>query len=97
MRELKLTQKHDCVEFEVRTKPNAKRTAVVGAREGVLDVRIGARPIEGAANEELLGFLAGLLEVPQRDVRLLRGGSSRHKRIGVFGLSVDEVRTRIPY
>jgi uncharacterized protein YggU (UPF0235/DUF167 family) len=46
--ELKLTVKGDCVELEVRAKPNAERTSIVGVREGILDVRVAARPVEGA-------------------------------------------------
>jgi uncharacterized protein len=93
--ELKLTVKGDGVEFEVRAKPNAKRTSIVGVREGILDVRVAARPVEGAANEELLAFLADELGVPHRDVRLVQGGSSRHKRVQVLGLGIEGVRTRL--
>jgi uncharacterized protein len=92
--ELRLTVKGDGVEFEVRAKPNAKRTAIVGVREGILDVRLAARPVEGAANEELLAFLADELGVPHRDVRLVRGSSSRNKRVQVLGLGIEEVRVR---
>jgi uncharacterized protein (TIGR00251 family) len=93
--ELKLTVKGDGVEFEVRAKPNANRTSVVGVREGILDVRVAARPVEGAANEELLAFLADALGVPQREVRLVRGSSSRNKRVQVLGLGIEEVRVRL--
>lgn len=93
--ELKLTLKGDCVEFEVRAKPNAKRTSIVGVRDAVLDVRVCARPVDGAANDELLTFLADELGVPHRDVHLVRGGSSRNKRVGMHGLGVEELRTRL--
>jgi uncharacterized protein len=92
---LKLTLKGDGVEFEVRAKPNARRTAITGMREGSLDVRVAARPVEGAANEELLAFLADRLEVPHRDVRLVRGASSRIKRVCVRGLGPEDVRARL--
>lgn len=94
MPELKLTLKGNCVEFEVRAKPNARRTAIVGVREGSLDVRVAARPVEGAANEELLAFLADVLEVPHRDVLLVHGGSSHIKRVQVLGLGAGDVRAR---
>ncbi len=37
---------------------------------------MGARPVDGAANEELIAFLAAQLGVPKSDVRLARGGAS---------------------
>ena len=81
--------------FGVRAKPNAKRSAIAGVREGALEVRLAATPIDGAANDELVAVLASALGVPRRDVQLAHGGSSRIKRIEVRGLHVEEVRTRL--
>jgi uncharacterized protein (TIGR00251 family) len=93
--ELKLSRKDAWVEFEVRAKPNAKHSAIVGAREGVLEVRVAARPVDGAANEELLAFLAAKLGVAKRDVGLVQGDSSRNKRVRARGLEDAEVRARL--
>ena len=94
--DLKLTLSKDgAVTFEVRAKTSAKRSAVAGVREGALEVRLAARPVDGAANDELVGMLAAALGVPRRDIQLVRGTSSRHKRIEVRGLSIDEVRARL--
>jgi len=94
--DLKLSVSKDGpVTFEVRAKPNAKRSAVTGVREGALEVRIAAAPVDGAANDELMAVLASALGVPRRDVHLVRGTSSRIKRVEVRGLGVDEVRARL--
>jgi hypothetical protein len=89
---LKLSVSKDgAVTFEVRAKPNAKRSAVTGVREGALEVRIAAPPVDGAANDELVATLASTLGIPRRDVYLVRGASSRIKRVEVRGLGIDEV------
>jgi uncharacterized protein (TIGR00251 family) len=80
------------VTFEVRAKPNAKRSAIRGARDGALEVRLAAPPVDGAANDELVAVLALALGLPRRDVHLVHGASSRIKRIEVRGLDVEEVR-----
>ena len=81
--------------FEVRAKPNAKKSAVMGVREGALEVRVAAPPVDGAANDELVQFLAATLGVPRRHVRLVHGSGSRIKRVEVYGLGVEDVRKRL--
>ena len=83
------------VTFEVRAKPSAKKNAIVGVREGALEVRVAAPPVDGAANNELIEFLAETLGVPRRGVRLVHGASSRMKRVEVDGLTVEEIRARL--
>lgn len=82
-----------CV-ITIEASPSATKTEVTGVNEwrGALQVRIAARPRDGAANEELLEFLAKTLSVPRSAVKLLRGGRTSHKTVYV-PLSVDKVRS----
>ena len=61
--------------------PGAKRTEVVGVHDGALRVRLAAPPIDGRANDELLRWLADELGLAKRELRLLRGASSRRKQV----------------
>ncbi len=81
--------------LEVIAKPRAKHSRVVAARPGTVEVALAAPPVDGAANTELLRFLAERLRVPRRALTLLRGAGSRHKQIEIFGLSADEVLARL--
>ena len=69
----------------LHVQPGAKRTEVAGIHgEGAaarLKIRLGAPPVEGKANAELLRFLAAAFGVAQRAVLLLRGASSRQKAV----------------
>lgn len=76
------------VELEVRVRPRASRTELVGVREGVVEIRVAAPPVDDAANEELVRFLAKALGVGRRAVRVVSGERSRHKRVRLEG--VDE-------
>lgn len=72
----------------VRAKPRASRSKVVGLvtePDGAvaLDVAVAAPPVDGAANAEIVAFLAGVLGVPRRAVRVVRGEASRHKVLAV--------------
>ncbi len=73
--------------LDLHVQPGAKRTEPTGRHgEGTnqrLKVRLAAPPVEGRANAELLRFLAGAFGVPLRNVRLVRGETSRHKVVRV--------------
>jgi uncharacterized protein (TIGR00251 family) len=83
------------VRFEVHAKPRARESRIVGERDEALVVQLAAPPVDGAANAELVEFLAGVLSVPKRDVTLARGETGRVKLVEVRGLTVDEVRARL--
>jgi hypothetical protein len=69
--------------LEVSVSPNAKRTAAEGLHDGALRVRLGAPPVDGKANAQLINWLADELGCPKRDVTLLRGDTSRRKQLQI--------------
>ncbi len=75
-------EKSDLV-LTIHAQPGAKRSESAGLHGDALKLRLAARPVEGAANEELIAFLAKEFGVAKRAVELLAGGQSRHKRVRV--------------
>ena len=75
------------VRFRVRLVPRASRDEITGVLDGVLRVRLHAPPVDGAANDALVAFLADRLDVPRRGVRIVTGATSRTKVIEVEGVS----------
>jgi uncharacterized protein (TIGR00251 family) len=92
---LRTTTRDGAVRFEVHAKPRARRSQIAGTRDGALAVQLAAPPVDGAANEELVALLAGVLGVPRRDVALVGGASSRAKLVEVRGLREADVRDRL--
>ena len=80
------------VRFAVHVQPRASRSEVVGVHGDALKVRLQAPPVEGAANEALIRFLAEALSVRRDAVRILAGRSSRAKVVEVDGVSGASVR-----
>lgn len=74
--------------------PGAKKTAVAGLHGDRLKVKVAAPPEKGRANEELLEFLARVLQVPRQAVHLTSGATSRAKVMAVHDLSPD-LRSRL--
>jgi uncharacterized protein (TIGR00251 family) len=69
--------------------PGAQRTQVVGLYGDRLKVRLAAPPEKGAANQELIAFLALTLDLPKSSFKLTLGAQSRTKMVTVSDLSPD--------
>jgi uncharacterized protein (TIGR00251 family) len=69
--------------------PGAQRTQVVGLHGDRLKVRLAAPPEKGAANQELIAFLARTLDLPKSSFKLTLGAQSRTKVVTVYDLSPD--------
>jgi uncharacterized protein len=69
--------------------PGAQRTQVVGLYGDRLKVRLAAPPEKGAANRELITFLARSLGLPKSSFKLAMGAQSRHKVVAVSDRSPD--------
>lgn len=68
--------------LEVRVTPGARRDEV-RIVEGAVQVRVTAPPADGAANDAVLAVLGAALDLPRRDLTLLRGAAARIKLIGI--------------
>jgi uncharacterized protein (TIGR00251 family) len=77
--------------FAVRVVPRASRTAAAGVHDGALKVRVAAPPVEGAANAELVRFLAKSLSVPARAVEIAGGQTSKTKLMKVAGAKAEDL------
>jgi len=75
--------------------PRARKTEFGGTREGALVVRLAAPPVEGAANDALVAFIAGALDVPRRAVRIVSGDKSRTKRLAIDGVTEMQARSAL--
>jgi uncharacterized protein (TIGR00251 family) len=83
------------VRLRVRVQPRASRTELAGPHGDALTVRIAAPPVDGAANEALVRFLADRLEVPRSAVRLEAGAAGRSKLVAVAGLTLGAAVHRL--
>lgn len=65
----------------VKAKPRARKTALLGCKANYLEISLQAQPVDGNANQALIGFLAELFNVPRRDINIAHGLHGRVKRI----------------
>ena len=76
-------------------QPKASKSRVVGLFDGSLKLAIQAPPVDGRANEEVLRFLAELLDVPRRQLSLVSGTRGRKKQVAVSGIEAAQLRQKL--
>ena len=79
----------------LRVQPRASRDEIVGIAGEVIRVRLMAPPVDGAANDALLRFLAARLEIPRSALTLVSGHTARTKVVALAGVSPEEVGRRL--
>ena len=85
------------VRFAVRLTPRAGADSVDGVSDdGVLQVRVAAPPVDGAANAALVRLLADELDVARTSVQMVAGATGRRKLMVVDGVSPEEAEARWP-
>ncbi len=73
--------------FAIRVVPRASRNQIVGEHDGALKIQLTSPPVDGAANAELIKFLAKQFGVSKSDVEIVAGETSKSKRIKIANLS----------
>jgi len=72
--------------IEIHVQPRASKTEVVGWYGDAIKIRVAAPPVDGAANEALVRFLAQLLGIPRAGVTVVGGATGRRKRVEIVGI-----------
>ena len=85
----------DVLHLHVKVVPGASRPALAGAYGDRLKIRVTAPAESGKANRAVLALLAEVLDVPRRDVQLLRGGSTPLKTLRVEGVGRAQAAVRL--
>lgn len=91
-----LSQSADgAVLLHIYVQPKASKSKVVGLFDGCLKIAITAPPVDGKANEEVVKFLARLLNIPGRDIVIQAGAQSRRKRVLLQTARMAEILAKI--
>ena len=83
-------------DLKLRVMPRSGRNEWGGRRGEARVVRLTAPPVEGAANEGLLKFLAKELGVRAGDLEIVSGERARDKVVRVWGMAEEELEEKLP-
>ncbi len=90
-----LSPQADGVLLSVKLQPRASRSEIGEPLGNELRIKVTAPPVDAAANEALVKLLAVRLDCPRSQVVLLRGQTSRHKTLKIYGLGADDILKRL--
>jgi uncharacterized protein (TIGR00251 family) len=79
----------EAAEIRVRLRPRGGRDELIGMRDGIVQVRVSAPPVDGKANEALCRLIAKSAGVAPSKVSVVRGEKSRDKVVRVEGLEAE--------
>ena len=80
----------------VRVTPRASRNQITEVlSDGTVKIHLTAKPTEGHANEALVKFLAGILDVAPSKIEIVAGMTGRDKLVSVLDMSAEDVHQRI--
>ena len=71
------------LKLAIHATPGAKRTEAAGAHGDALRVRLGAPPVDGKANAELIALVAQHFGCRKADVTIKAGAGGRMKLVTV--------------
>ena len=90
-----LSVQADGVLLSVKLQPRASANEIGDALGNELRIKVTAPPVDAAANEAVLKLLAQQLHCPRNRVDLVRGHTSRHKTVKLYGLAAEDVLSRL--
>jgi uncharacterized protein len=85
----------DGVLLAIKLQPRASANEIGVPLGTELRVKVTAPPVDAAANEALVRLLAETLDCPRNRVELVRGHTSRHKSVKLYGLSAEAVAAKL--
>jgi len=77
--------------LSVKLQPRASANEIGDVLGNELRIKVTAPPVDAAANEALVKLLAQQLNCPRNRVDLIRGHTSRHKTLKLYGLAAEDV------
>lgn len=69
--------------FWVQVKPGARESGLEEGADGLWLARVRAPPVDGKANDELVGLVAARFGCPRGSVRIRAGASGRRKWVEI--------------
>jgi uncharacterized protein (TIGR00251 family) len=82
------------VTFSIKVHPRATKTAITGTVGDALKISLTAPPVDGKANEAVIGFFADIFKIPRSSVTIASGKTSRLKMIRISGVDKATVEQR---
>lgn len=94
----------DCIEgskegiyLDVSVSPDSQKTEITGMNpwRDQLEVSVMERARDGRANKALVDFFSELFEISTKDVKIVKGKTTKNKRLYFLSLGKDRLLEKI--
>ncbi len=85
----------DGVLLSVKLQPRASANKIGEPLGDELRIKVTAPPVDSAANEALVDFLAEVMGCGPNRVEIVRGRTTRHKLLKLHGFTTEEVSKKL--
>jgi uncharacterized protein len=79
----------------LKIQPRARQNAILGPLGSELRISLTAPPVDDAANEALVRFLADQLGCARNQIEIIRGRTSRRKTVRIRNLPAETILQRL--
>jgi len=90
-----LESRNGDVLLRVKVQPKASRDAILGEQDGRIRIALTAPPVDGAANEALVRFLASVLAIGRRQITIQSGERGREKTLRLADTPVGAIASTL--
>jgi uncharacterized protein (TIGR00251 family) len=74
------------IQFTATIQPRASRNQIIGIHNHSLKIKLTSPPVDGAANQACIKFLAKAFGVSPSRLSIVKGETSRNKTIQIGGM-----------
>ena len=86
-----LKQNRSTTIINISVIPRSSKSEIVGIYNDCLKIKLQAPPVDNAANEELVRFLAARLKIPKKNIEIIKGHNQKKKIVCVTGCNVKAI------
>lgn len=79
----------------IKVQPRASKNEIRGMQGNELKISITAPPVDSAANQALIEFMARQLNCSRSAIQIAKGNTSRHKTLFVSGVSAVNAANKL--
>ena len=77
------------IQFAAAIQPRASRNEIIGIHNNCLKIKLTSPPVDGAANQACIQFLAKAFGISPSRVVIVKGETSRNKTIQFEGIDPE--------
>jgi uncharacterized protein (TIGR00251 family) len=89
---LRVTARATGIRVSIRVQPRSTHPGVGGVHGDALKVRVGAAPVDGAANDSVIDVLAKAFAVSRSAVKIVSGHTARAKVVDIAGATIEDAK-----